>query len=226
MPASAAASSSNKPVKHHHVNTAYLEYFCLPNGTYHQYIMRPGKDGMIEPKWAGGNPRTTGWVEHLYNSSADTADHCDVESELGKIEGPAMADIERIFTSKPDYFSYDTEKNVVVYIAAMAMRSPNAMQGKAQLDPLVKAGLVKGDHPNNPGPEGVLEDVQAVRPHLKTTRWYHYWFDGQEGRGLVTSGQPAGIQARRPNPKKLTLALTVALPTRLWNRISRAMLFR
>ena len=200
MPASAAASSSNKPVKHHHVNRAYLKYFCLPNGTYYQYIMRPGKDGLVEAKWAGGNPNTTGWVEHLYDSGADTADDCYHEGELRKIERPAMAGIERLFTLKADSFDYQTGKDVVVYIAAMAMRSPHAMGAKTQLDPLISAGVVQGDYQNNPGPEGILKDLQAVRQHLPSIQWHLYWFDGQDGRVLVTSDRPVGLFAQ-PGPR-------------------------
>ncbi len=188
-------SRSNKPVKHHHVPRAYLENFCLANRTFYQYILRPGKGGSINAQWAGGNPNTTGWVKHLYDSPTDTSDRCHVEAELAKIERDAMKAIAQIIALKSNQFTFVTEPHVAKYIVAMAMRSPNAMRGKALLDPLVKAGLVMGDFPNNPGPAGVLRDIRAIQPELKKITWYLYWFDGRDGRILVTSDRPVGIYA-------------------------------
>lgn len=186
---------SNKPGKHHHVNRKYLEGFCLPNGELFQYLMLPGEDKVIQPKWTRGNPNTVGYVYHLYDSTADTDRRCHIEGELGKIEHPAMAKIADILESKPESFDYGSHEQVVVYIAAMAMRSPAALGLKADLDPGVKMGLVKGDYPNNPGPDGILKDVGFIRSHLQRIRWYLYWFDEKDGRTLVTSDRPVGLYA-------------------------------
>lgn len=189
--------SSNKPVKHHHVNQVYLQRFC-PTGAYYQYMARKGADGMVTHQWAGGNPKTTGYEKHLYDSPADTPDRCHVEGELKKIEDAGMNGIDRILQSKSKpsaFFDYKSEPGIATYIAAMAMRSPNAMQGKAKLDPLVKAGVVKGEHPDNPGAEGVLNDLEAVRQYLQVIKWHLYRFDGQDGIVLVTSDRPVGIYA-------------------------------
>ncbi|MGC9261504.1 MAG: hypothetical protein ACP5I8_15685 [Phycisphaerae bacterium] len=150
---------------------------------------------MIEPKWTGGDPNTVGYVYHLYDSPADTARRCHIEGELGKIEHPAMARIADILESKPESFDYNSHEKVVVYIAAMAMRSPAALGLKAGLAPGVKMGLVKGDYPNNPGPNGILRDVGLIRSHLRAIRWYPYWFDEKDGRALVTSDRPVGLYA-------------------------------
>lgn len=186
--------SSNRPVKHHHVNKAYLKRFC-ENGQYHQYMANRGADDKVTFQWAGGNPGTTGYVEHLYDSPADTPNRCHVEAELTQIEKAGMKGIDSILASKPSSFDSRSEPGITTYIAAMAMRSPNAMQEKVQLEPLMNAGLVKGEYPNNPGAEGVLEDIKTVRPHLQSIQWHLYWFDGQDGRVLVTSDRPVGIYA-------------------------------
>ena len=190
----AATKSSNKPVKHHHVNRSYLKRFCA-SGKYYQYMARPGPEGKVTFQWAGGNPNTTGYVEHLYDSNADTPDCCYVESELTKIENAGMSRIDRLLVSRQGSFNYISETGIATYIAAMAMRSPNAMHGKAQLDPLVKAGLVRGEHPNNPGAEGVLKGIKSVLPYLQSIQWYLYRFDGLDGRILVTSDRPVGLFA-------------------------------
>jgi Protein of unknown function (DUF4238) len=193
--AAPASQSPNKPVKHHHDNREYLKNFCLANGTLYQYIMRPGDGGTIQPKWTGGSPNTVGYVEHLYDSPADSGTRCHIEDELGKIEHPAMRRIRPILESKRDGFDYRSERDVVVYIAAMAMRTPAALGLKAALDPLVNAGWVKGDYSNNAGPEGILRDVKAITPHMQDIHWYLYWFDGQDGRILVTSDRPVVVYA-------------------------------
>ncbi len=185
----------NKPVKHHHVNRAYLERFCLPDGELFQYFMRPGRDGVIKPKWTGGSPKRVAYVLHLYDSPADSAGQCHVEGELGQIEHPAMAKIVDILRTKPRSFDYSSHEQVVVYIAAMAMRTREALEIKEKIDPLSKAGLVVGEYPNNPGSDGILKDVDHIRSHLQTICWYLYWFDEKDGRTLVTSDLPVGLYA-------------------------------
>ena len=71
-PSGPSSHPPSKPVRHHYHNRAHLKYFCLPNGTLYQYIMRPGDDGSIQSEWAGGNPNTVGWVKYLYDSPADS----------------------------------------------------------------------------------------------------------------------------------------------------------
>lgn len=189
------SKSSNKPVKHHHVNRKYLEGFCLPNGGLFQYLMLPGKNGEIQPKWTDGHPNTVGYEKHLYDSPADTSEWCQIEEKLGEIERPAMAKIADILRSKPESFDYSSHEPVAVYIAAMAMRTPAALDMKKKIDPSMKAGLVVGDDPNNPGPGGILTDVGLVRSRLQRIHWYLYWFDEKDGRTLVTSDRPVGLYA-------------------------------
>ncbi|MGC9261753.1 MAG: DUF4238 domain-containing protein, partial [Phycisphaerae bacterium] len=137
MPSSSQHYSqpSNKPVKHHHVNKNYLEKFCREDGQFFQYRMIPTDKGAIHPEWTLSSPNTAGYVKHLYDSPADTARRCHIEGELGKIEHPAMAKIADILESKPESFAYNSHEQVVVYIAAMAMRSPAALGLKAGLAP-------------------------------------------------------------------------------------------
>ena len=186
---------SNKPVKHHHVNRKYLEGFCLPNGELFQYLMPSGEDKVIQPKWTLGNPNTVGYVYHLYDSPADSDRRCHIEGELGQIEHPAMAKIADILRLKPESFDYSSHEQVVVYIAAMAMRTPAALDMKKKIDPWIKTGLVGGEYPNNLGPDGILKDVGLIRSHLQRIHWYLYWFDEKDGRTLVTSDRPVGLYA-------------------------------
>jgi hypothetical protein len=157
--------------------------------------MLPGEDKVIHPRWTRGNPKTVGYVKHLYDSPEDSPNWCHVEGELGKIEHPAMTKIGDILRSKLESFDYSSHESVVMYIAAMAMRTPAALGMKQKLDPCIKTGLVVCDYPNNLGPGGILKDVGLIRSHLPKIHWYLYWFDKKDGRTLVTSDRPVGLYA-------------------------------
>jgi len=182
-----------KSTRHHWLPQFYLRHFATPESVHAKnrqvWVYRRGD---AQPFLT--NTKNIGLEAGLYSSSADTADHCYIESEK-------LAEIESVYaqfwdgldsTRPPNIDSIQTRENIAAYIALQMYRNPLWRD----LYVASQARLIRSLSKQPRGSDGtpiVLVPDQGKQRRLTADEWYQLTHPDagaiQDGyvRGLVSN---------------------------------------